>query len=66
MFGSGSGLEKIMDPASLEMLNPDPVCPERLDPDPVCPESLDPDQTSAPQTLQHLFNVCHKNLRLIT
>ena len=29
LSGSGSGLEKIMDP------NPDPVCPERLDPDPV-------------------------------
>ena len=26
-FGSGSGLEKVIDP--------DPVCPERLDPDPV-------------------------------
>ena len=35
MSGSGSGLEKIMDP--------DPVCPERLDPDPDCPERLDPD-----------------------
>ena len=41
MSGSGSGLEKIMDP--------DPVCPERLDPvfperlDPVFPERLDPD-----------------------
>ena len=33
MSGSGSGLEKIMDP--------DPVCPERLDP--VCSERLDPD-----------------------
>ena len=34
--GSGSGLEKIMDP------NPDPVCHKRLDPDLVCPERLDP------------------------
>ena len=35
--GSGSGIEKIMDP--------DPVCPERLDPDPnpVFHERLDPD-----------------------
>ena len=27
--GSGSGLQKFMDP------DPEPVCPERLDPDPV-------------------------------
>ena len=33
--GSGSGLQKFMDP--------DPVCSERLDPDQLCPERLDPD-----------------------
>ena len=33
--GSGSDLEKIMDP--------DPACPERLDLDPVCSERFDPD-----------------------
>ena len=39
MSGSGSGLEKVMDPD----LDPDPFCPERLVPVPVCPERLDPD-----------------------
>ena len=46
MSGSGSGLEKFMDPDPIfsERFDPDPVCPERLDPDlPVCPERLDPD-----------------------
>ena len=39
MSGSGSGLEKIIDP------DPDLVCLERLDTDPypVCLERLDPD-----------------------
>ena len=42
MSGSGSGLDKIMDP------DPDPVCPERLGPDPVCIERLDPDPVPDP------------------
>ena len=41
--GSGSGLEKIMDPDSVFLRrDPNPVCPESPDPDPVCTESLDP------------------------
>ena len=35
MSGSGSGLEKFIDPYT--------VCPERFDPDLVFPERLDPD-----------------------
>ena len=37
--GSGSGLEKIMDP------DPISVCPERLEPDPVCPDPVNITQT---------------------
>ena len=56
MSGSGSDLEKIMDPdlnrVFPERMDPDPgsVCPERMDPDPVCPDRMNPDYCKIPTT----------------